>query len=198
MPKEIYFSVDMEADGPSPADNSMLSIGAVVYDDKGNRLKETFSMNINPLEGHVQDAGTMSWWKGFPDAWAACHENPQDAEVVMPIFLDWVESLKKKYNASAMFVAYPAAFDYTYVMWYLMKFCEGCTPFGKPNSKPFSDIVDMQSLAMGILRQPYSKCAKNRWPKKWFSDFPHTHIAVEDALAQGEIFAYMLRLCING
>ena len=55
---EIYVSVDIEADGPIPGDNSMLSIGSAAYDESESLLS-TFSANILPLQAGQQNPITM-------------------------------------------------------------------------------------------------------------------------------------------
>ena len=36
---------------------------------------------------------TMAWWETQPEAWAHATTNPEPAEIVMPRYADWVESL---------------------------------------------------------------------------------------------------------
>ena len=48
MSKEIYFSIDVETDGPIPGPNSLLSLGAVALDNQGNELG-TFYRNFKTL-----------------------------------------------------------------------------------------------------------------------------------------------------
>ena len=48
--KEIYVSTDVEADGPIPGPNSMLSFGSAAYSG-GKELIGTFSANLETLPG---------------------------------------------------------------------------------------------------------------------------------------------------
>jgi hypothetical protein len=48
--KEIYVSTDVEADGPIPGPNSMLSFGSAAYTG-GKKLIGTFSANLETLPG---------------------------------------------------------------------------------------------------------------------------------------------------
>ncbi|MFZ1891390.1 MAG: exonuclease, partial [Formosimonas sp.] len=42
---------------------------------------------------------------------------------------------------------------------------------------------------------PYKQAIKPRLPKEWLPEnLPHTHVALDDALEQGEIFVSMLRV----
>ncbi len=51
--KEIYVSTDVEADGPIPGPNSMLSFGSAAYTG-GKELIGTFSANLETLPGATQ------------------------------------------------------------------------------------------------------------------------------------------------
>lgn len=45
-------SFDIEADGPVPTQNSMISFGCATYDETGAFIS-SFYCNINPLDGHT-------------------------------------------------------------------------------------------------------------------------------------------------
>jgi hypothetical protein len=51
--------------------------------------------------------------------------------------------------------------------------------------------VDMRSLAMGILDQPYL-AKKDRHPGEWETKLPHTNNALEDAMEQADRFIKMM------
>jgi hypothetical protein len=83
---EIYVSTDVEADGPIPGVNSMLSFGSAAYlADK--TLVGTFTANLETLPGAVADPKTMEWWKGHPEAWKACRTDLQPPEKAMKDYL---------------------------------------------------------------------------------------------------------------
>ena len=77
---ETYVSTDVEADGPIPGPNSMLSFASAAYlPDK--TLHATFAANLVPLPGAHGDPKTLSWWRDHPDAWAgASHHFPSDVK----------------------------------------------------------------------------------------------------------------------
>ncbi len=56
--KELYFSVDIESDGPIPIRNSMLSFGAAAFTEDGE-LVGKFTRNLELLPGATQDPKTM-------------------------------------------------------------------------------------------------------------------------------------------
>ena len=78
-----------------------------------------------------------------------------------------------------------AAFDFMFVQWYLMKFV-GDSPFSH-------SALDIRTFAMAVLRIDYAQSTKKNMPRRWFDDFPHTHIALDDAIEQGALFCNMLK-----
>jgi DNA polymerase III alpha subunit (gram-positive type) len=177
--KEIYVSTDIEADGPIPGPNSMLSIASAAY-LPNKKLVDTFSANLATLEGAVSDLKTMEWWKRFPEAWAKCRENVQNPNIVLPEYVKWLKELPGK----PVFVAYPAAYDFLFVYWYMIRFA-GESPFSH-------SAIDIKTYAMAMLRKPYRECTKKNMPKQWFDKLPHTHVALDDAIEQGALFCNML------
>jgi hypothetical protein len=176
---EIYVSTDVETDGPIPGPHSMLSFASAAYlADK--TLVSTFVANLETLpeaQGHPQ---TMAWWQNHPEAWAACRQDLQPPEVAMRQYVAWVQALPGK----PVFVAYPAAFDFMFVYWYLRRFV-GESPFGH-------SALDLKTLAMALLGKPYRDSVKRNMPPRWFDRLPHTHRALDDALEQGALFCNML------
>src|SRR5262245_60404888 len=85
---EIYVSTDVEADGPIPGPNSMLSFGSAAYTASKNLL-DTFTANLELLPGASPDLKTMEWWKTKPEAWEACRKDLQFPEVAIKQYLTW-------------------------------------------------------------------------------------------------------------
>jgi hypothetical protein len=176
---EIYVSTDIEADGPIPGPHSMLSFASAAY-RADKTLVGTFEANLVMLPGTQGDPRTMEWWQGQPDAWAACRANPRDPAVVMPEYVLWVKAPPGK----PVFVAYPAAYDFMFVYWYMIRFA-GESPF--PHS-----ALDIKTYAMAILGTEYREAMKRNMPREWFDRLPHTHVALDDAKGQGALFCNML------
>jgi hypothetical protein len=176
---EIYVSTDVETDGPIPGVNSMLSFGSAAYlADK--TLISTFTANLETLPGAESDPQTMEWWRSQATAWAACRENTQPPEQVMPLYVDWLKKLAGK----PVFVSYPAAFDFMFVYWYLIRFT---------GESPFSySALDIKTYAMAVLKKGYRESVKSNMPKRWFDELPHTHCALDDAIEQGALFCNIL------
>lgn len=177
--QEIYISTDVEADGPVPGVNSMLSFGSAAYlPDK--TLLSTFTANVETLPGAVEDPKTMEWWRSQPKAWSACHQNLQSPEKAMKDYLAWLKSLP----GLPVFVGYPAAYDFLFVYWYLMRFA-GESPFSH-------SALDIKTLAMVLMNSGYRSAIKKNMPKEWFDALPHTHCALDDAIEQGALFCNIL------
>jgi hypothetical protein len=176
---EIYVSTDIEADGPIPGPNSMLSFASAAYaTDK--TLVATFSANLETLPGAQGDPKTMQWWKGKPEEWTACRTNTRDPSLVMPEYVAWLKALRAK----PVFVGYPAAYDFLFVYWYLMRFA-GESPFSH-------SALDIKTYAMALLGTEYRESTKRNMPREWFDDIPHRHVALDDAKEQGALFCNML------
>jgi 3' exoribonuclease, RNase T-like len=176
---EIYVSTDIEADGPVPGPNSMLSFGSAAY-SADKQLLGTFSANLETLPGAAADPKTAQWWSQQPEAWTACRQNLEAPETAMRRYVAWLRGLPGK----PVFVAYPAAFDFMFVYWYLMRFV-GENPFG------FS-ALDIKTYAMAVLKKGYRESSKRAMPQRWFELHPHTHVALDDAIEQGTLFSNML------
>ena len=177
---EIYISTDVETDGPIPGPHSMLSLGSAAY-TADKRLLSTFSANLETLPGATAHPETAAWWATQPEAWAACRSDLEPPESVMTRYVAWIEALEGK----PVFVAYPAGFDFLFVYWYLMRFA-GRSPFSH-------SALDMKTFAMAQLRTDYRAASKQRMPKHWFDDLPHSHVALDDAIEQGALFCNMLK-----
>ena len=177
---EIYISTDVETDGPIPGPHSMLSLGSAAY-SADKRLLGTFSANLETLPEANAHPDTQRWWLTQPAAWALCRVDPQAPQAVMQRYLEWVEGLPGK----PVFVGYPVVFDFMFVYWYLLRFA-GRSPFSHA-------ALDIKTYAMALLRKPYRKSGKLQMPAEWFDPLPHTHVALDDAIAQGALVCNMLR-----
>ena len=96
-------------------------------------------------------------------------------------FVGWVHSLAGR----PVFVAYPAAFDFPFVLYYLNEFI-GENPFGYA-------VIDIKTFAMALLGRPYRASGKSAMPQAWIDPASHTHVALDDALEQGRLFCNLLR-----
>ncbi len=96
-------------------------------------------------------------------------------------YLAWLKALP----GEPVFVAYPVAFDYMFVQWYLINFT---------GESPFSYVaLDIKTFAWALLRTDFHETTKSIMPPRWFDQQPElAHHALEDALDQGALFCNML------
>jgi len=172
----LYFSTDIETDGPLPGQNSMLSFASVVFRESGE-VVGSFERNTLPLPGAYPDVDTtVNFWDKEPEALAYVLQNRVDPSVAMTEYVTWVNSFVGK----KVMVCYPSGFDFTFMYWYMKKFTGG-SPFG------FS-CLDMRSYVSGMRKKTVLHSGKGSWPRRWASMLPHSHRAIDDALEQGLSF----------
>ncbi len=177
---ELYVSTDIEADGPCPGLNSMLSLASVALDPRRgtgrDAIVEVFSVNLELLPGAKGDPDTMAWWgqDSQRDAWAAHRTNVEAVEPAMKKYARWLAALP----GAPIFVGYPAGFDFTFVYWYLHNFAR-VNPFVR-------NAIDIETYAMAMLGCGYLETAEKNWPEWWLDrSLRHTHVALDDAIEQG-------------
>lgn len=144
-------------------------------------MVSTFEASLELLPEAQPDPKTMAWWAGQPAAWEAARKNPQAPEKVMQDYLTWLKGLP----GAPVFVGYPAAYDFMFVYWYLIRFT-GESPFSH-------SALDIKTLAMALLKKGYRQSTKRNMPKRWFDYLPHSHCALDDATQQGALFCNILK-----
>lgn len=184
MTRDLYFSIDIETDGPVPMEHSMLSFGCVALTRSGEEV-ESFEANLKTLPGSEPDPATMRWWKKQPDAWRICRANQRDPEEAIVAFCRWVDRVCTRHrgghqNYKAVAVCYPAAYDFSWLYAYMMRYHRS-SPFG-------FRCIDVRSYIMAMWNKPYCDTAKRNWPADWFPNIDHTHVAIDDAREQGLTF----------
>jgi hypothetical protein len=176
---EIYISTDVEADGPIPGPHSLLSFASVALHADGTVIG-TFAVNLVTLPDARPDPATMEWWDRHPEAWAAARDDARDPAEAMASYAAWLTALPGR----PVFVGYPVAYDFMFVYWYLIRFT-GTSPFSH-------SALDLKTYAMSVLGTDYRDSTKRRMPRSWFGPGRHTHLAIDDAIEQGELFVRML------
>jgi hypothetical protein len=180
---DVYFSCDIEADGPIPGPYSMLSFGFVVcgwFDgEEFHRVEldqHTFYAELRPISGDF-----------VPSALEIAHldrellkREGEDPAAGMTRAADWVESVAG--SAKPVFVGWPAAFDWMFTHWYFERFA-GRDPFG------YASYVDIKSFYIARARLTLDAASPNFLPPELRSPREHTHNAIDDATRQGEVFA---------
>jgi hypothetical protein len=157
----------------------MLSFASAAYlADK--TLVDTFSATLETLPGASVHPQAMEWWAERPQAWFAARLNAEKPEQVMRRYVGWLRALPGR----PVFVGYPAAFDFMFVYWYLIRFA-GLSPFSH-------SALDIKTYAAAMMKTPFLASTKGNMPRRWFDQWPHTHRALDDAIEQGSMFCNML------
>ncbi len=181
---DVYFSADVETDGPIPGPYSILSF-AFVYAGRfdGARfeqpdmfdkffyrelrpISETFdpeALRVNGLDrGRLLEKG----------------ESPEKA---MSDANGWIEQVARGDNP--VLVAYPLSFDWSWLYWYFIRFGTNGSPFGH------SRCFDLKTAVAVTRRIPIAEAGRSQLPKRFRSMRTHSHHALDDAFEQAEIFA---------
>lgn len=157
-----YIIVDVESDGPIPAEFSMVCFGAVIFDDPGD---QSFYGKVRPVSDHfVPEALAVS---GFT---REQHLGFDDPKAVMESFALWLE-----HNARgrAVFVSDNVAFDWQFINYYFHRYL-GRNPFGYSGRR-------IGDLYAGLVKDA-SKATE--WKK--YRITKHTHNPVDDARGNAE------------
>ncbi len=186
--REIYISTDIETDGPIPGEYSMLSLGSVAVDEKGVFL-DSFQINIKELEGAKKNEETMQFWRKNIESYKKATSNQIEPNVAIKNYIEWIKNLEKKHNSRAVFIAYPATFDFMFVYWYMIKLC---------GESPFSfTALDIKTLAYSVMKKESNKTSfynvkKSTMPKSWIEKIEEKHDALSDAKQQAKLFTKIM------
>lgn len=157
-----FFIVDVEADGPIPADYSMVCFGAVRFD---SALATTFFGRTRPIsDHHLPEALAVSGYS------RAEHETFEDPKETMARFATWLEQHSQ---GRPVFVSDNLAFDWQWINFYFHRYL-GRNPFGFSGRR-------IGDLYAGLVRD-FSKATE--WKK--FRTTRHSHHPVDDALGNAE------------
>jgi hypothetical protein len=186
MIQEYYISVDIEADGPIPGDYSMRQLGAIFYTPPGFPKEDIhIKWNIEPLEGATEHPATKAWMEKMeaqqPGFLKRLNENAVSPQFAMEEFSTIVNQYNTAYDPHRpVVVAFPATFDYMFLLWYGVHFMGDRFPLD------FASCVDMKSYAAPILGLNYRDTKKKAFPNRWKNkNMKHTHDALDDANGQG-------------
>jgi len=157
-----YVVVDVESDGPIPAEFSMVCFGAVVFDD---RLDRTFYGRTRPISDQfVPEALAVSSFSREQ------HMAFDDPKAVMENFAAWLDQHSK---GGPIFVSDNLAFDWQFINYYFHRF-RGRNPFGFSGRR-------IGDLYAGLVKDA-SKATE--WKK--YRVTAHTHNPVDDAKGNAE------------
>ena len=162
-----YVMVDVETDGPIPADYSMICLGAVVVDES---LDKRFYGQLKPIsEQWIPESLKIS---GFSRNQTQQFDAPKE---VMEKFSAWIEV---SCAGTPLFISDNNGFDWQFVNYYFHHFL-GNNPFG------FSS-TNLGSLYKGLVKDT----SKNF---KHLRNTAHTHDPLDDAVGNAEALLHMIR-----
>jgi hypothetical protein len=181
---DAYFSADVETDGPIPGPFSMLSF-AIVYAGSfdGNRFQrpqnydQSLYKELTPISDNFEPEALRV--NGL-DRTRLSLEGDAPERAMTEAFR-WVNHIAG--CAHPVLVAYPLSFDWTWLYWYFIRFSAQGSPFDY--SRCF-DIKTALAVKAGI---PISEAGRSGILPSLRSKHLHTHNALDDAIAQAEIFA---------
>lgn len=172
---EVYISVDIETAGPVPGEYSMVSLGACLVDNP----TEQFYIELKPInDNSIPEALKVS---GLTfEQLTATGIAPAEA---MSSFQNWVQRVTD--NQRAVFVGFNASFDWSFVNWYFHVFL-GKNPFG-------IGALDIKSYYMGLSGCLWKETTSSQLPLSFQPSHRQSHNALDDAIAQAEIFKKLLQ-----
>jgi hypothetical protein len=181
---DVYFSADVETDGPIPGPYSMLSFAIVVAghfdgvtfargDDRGRH----FYAELRPIsDDFEQEALNVN---GLDRAKLSLYG--EDPALVMTRASDWIK--QQAGLGKPVLVAYPLSFDWMWLYWYFVRFGAHGSPFNH------SRCFDLKTAYAVKARVPISRAGRDQVRPDLRSAHIHTHNALDDAVEQADIFA---------
>lgn len=195
---DVYFSADVEADGPIPGPYSMVSFGLCVAGTfDGHEFREipvdkhTFYAELRPISDSW-DPEALAVSGLTREELIATGRAPSDA---MNDAYRFVKQTAEHIGGRPVFAAYPLPFDWMFLYHYFVQFADEVASAPSPQRSPFgfSNAVDMKSYFAARASAPIVRSTKRFMPRHLFGSRPHSHNALEDAQEQGELLQNMLR-----
>lgn len=184
MPKraqqEVYISVDVETGGPVPGLYPLLSIGACLVDDTGER----FYAELRPGDKMVEPEAVEVAWPGAPAHETVARlerEGLSEAEA-LSAFAAWVERVSG--GGRPVYLAFNAAFDWAFTH-------HAFTRLGIRDPFGYAPL-DVKAYWAGRIGSSLDETRKSRLPAGLTEGLgEHSHRADDDAVRQAEIFLRM-------
>ncbi len=185
---DVYFSADVETDGPIPGPYSMLSFALVyagAFDGhnfaRPNDYARTFYRELKPISDNYQP-GALRVNGLDRDRLCKHGEAPESA---MTDAFDWIKEVAG--SKKPVLVAYPLSFDWAWLYWYFIRFSSKGSPF---NHSLCFDMKTAFAIKAGI---PISEAGRSKILPSLLPRRGHTHHALDDATEQAEIFANLFQ-----
>jgi len=181
---DIYFSADIETDGPIPGPFSMLSFALVPagrFDGhqfiKPTNYEQHFYAELRPISERFEPEALKV--NGLDRARLMVEGG--DPQVVMTQAAQWIA--EQSVGGQPVLIAYPLSFDWSWLYWYFVQFSQLGSPF--EHSKCF-DLKTAYAVKAGI---PIAEAGRSRIPHTLRGEHQHTHHALDDAIEQALLFA---------
>ncbi len=181
--RDVYFSADIETDGAIPGPFSMLSFALVEigsFDgarfDKAGEASRHYYAELKPISPAF-DHEAMTINRLDRDRLVTHGRDPAD---VMTEAATWVRDIAQA--GSPVLVAYPLAFDWSWLYWYFVRFSNLGSPFNH------SRCFDVKTAFAVKAHRPIVDSGRDRLPSSLRAETHHTHHALDDAREQAEIF----------
>lgn len=182
---DSYFSADVETDGPIPGPYSMLSFALVYagsfdgskFSRPTNYQRHVFYSELKPIS---EDFDPEALKINGLDRVRLGSEGKAPSSV-MTEAAAWVKDIAL--GNKPVLVAYPLSFDWAWLYWYFVKFSASGSPFG------YSQCFDIKTAISVKSRIPIADAGRSHLEKSLRARQAHTHHAIDDAVAQAEIFA---------
>ena len=160
-----YIMVDVETDGPIPADYSMICFGAIIVDEQ---LDKTFYGQLKPIsEQWLPEALEVS---GFTRQETLQFDEPK---VVMEHFIDWIRAYSRM---QPVFISDKNGFEWQFINYYFNHFL-GSNPFGYSST-------NLGSLYKGLVKDMTKNFKRLR-------KTVHSHDPIDDVRGNAEAFLYL-------
>ena len=181
---DVYFSADVETDGPIPGPFSMLSFGLVVagtFDGetfaRPSNYEQSFYRELRPVSDEFQmDALRVN---GL-DRDQLLRDGTLPA-TAMTEAAQWVKAHSGA--GRPILVAYPLSFDWSFLYWYFIRFSREGSPFNH------SQCFDVKTAFAVKAHIPIASAGRRRLMPSLRSSGIHTHNALDDAIEQAQVFA---------
>ncbi len=183
-PADLYFSVDVEADGPIPGEYSMLSFGLAVagrFDGEHfqaiDPTARTFYTELAPIADRWDPAAVDV--SGLDRD--ALEREGREPRAAMDDAARWV---REQAGADRpVLIGFPLPFDWMFLYWYFVRFASQGSPFD------FSSGLDMKTMYQQKAGVVLSEAGREDLPAVLRGEVSHRHHALEDAIEQAGIFA---------
>ncbi|HXR98798.1 MAG TPA: 3'-5' exoribonuclease [Terriglobales bacterium] len=181
---DVYFSADIETDGPIPGPFSMLSF-ALVYagsfdgtrfcrPEQGHRAH--FYRELRPISDEFQEEALRV--NGLDRERLKTDGCPPAA--AMGDAAAWVRQAAG--DGQPVLVAYPLSFDWAWLYWYFIRFTAS-SPFS------YSRCFDLKTAYAVKAGVPIAEAGRSKLLASLRPNAKHSHHALDDATEQAEIFA---------